>query len=299
MAETNDSPMKRRLDWRDSVFNMPSQDAAAKAYLGMRKAIERPVKSVADAIKTPIKNVADEIAYQLKPITIEDEAAEYRAQNDPYYHNILVGGCLAGGKGIYGISPLPFGVLAKGNNKQVFRNGQIEQIRNAIEEAKKKGKHVRVAGHSWGGADVARMAKDYPDVPFYALDPVSWTGRLNEVPSNLSIFRPREGTDGFFDQSAGGYLATRLGGQWPKIHNVKGHYYEYTGGHSSRNMTRLLNYLVLKEWVDRLDGEGGYDEKRYGIPKSKFMEDVYYKIRPEVNPNAWQMMNIAGRSLRN
>ena len=81
-------------------------------------------------------------------------------------------------------------------------------------------------GHSWGGATVARLASEYPDIPFYALDPVSWTGVLDEIPKNLTIYHPR-GTDDF-DYPR---LAQILGRQWPIITKGEGKTVFYDGDH--------------------------------------------------------------------
>lgn len=172
---------------------------------------------------------------------LEDEAAKYPdEESDPYYHNILVGGCNAGGEGFKGLSALPFGVLAKGSNRELFRNGEIEKIRAAIEKARKNGKNVRVVGHSWGGGDVARMAADYPDIPFVSIDPVSWTGRLDSLPKNLTILRPDGSTDGW-DTNKGAQI---FGGQWPHITKGEGRTITYAGDHTTgagRALTQLHN----------------------------------------------------------
>ena len=127
--------------------------------------------------------------------SLDEEAAKYPdEESDPHYYNILVGGANAAGEGFTALSALPFGVFAKGDNKELFCNGEVQEIRNAIERAAKRGKNVRVFGHSWGGAVVANLAPEYPEIPFYALDPVSWTGVPDEIPRNLTIYHPR-GTD--------------------------------------------------------------------------------------------------------
>lgn len=155
----------------------------------------------------------------MRTYDLSDEAKKYPdEESDPYYHNILVGGANAAGKGFTALSALPFGVLAKGENKELFRNGEIEKIRSAIEMAQRDKKHVRVIGHSWGGADVARMAKDYPNVQFFSLDPVSWTGRVKSLPKNLTIVRP-DGSRNGFDLPRGAQV---FGGQWPKIQEGEG-----------------------------------------------------------------------------
>jgi len=185
--------------------------------------------------------------FGIKPHTLEEEAESKRLveairdgvikDTDQGYYNILVGGANAGGKGFQGLSSLPFGVLARGKNRKLFRNGQIKEIRQEIEKAlaeyKKavqrgeKGRLVRVVGHSWGGADVARLAKDYPGVHFIAADPVSWTGVIDSVPKNLTILRPTSSKNLL---SIGGW-AQLLGHQWPRIGKGEGEEIVYEGDH--------------------------------------------------------------------
>ncbi len=165
--------------------------------------------------------------FGFKTYSLDGEAAKYPdEESDPHYYNILVGGANAAGEGFTALSGLPFGVLAKGDNKELFRNGEVQEIRNAIERAVKLGKCVRVVGHSWGGATVARLASEYPDIPFYALDPVSWTGVLDEIPKNLTIYHPK-GTDDFDAPR----LAQILGRQWPIITKGEGKTVYYNGDH--------------------------------------------------------------------
>ena len=159
--------------------------------------------------------------------SLDEEAAKYPdEESDPHYYNILVGGANAAGEGFTALSGLPFGVFAKGDNKELFRNGEVQEIRNAVERAVKLGRNVRVFGHSWGGATVARLASEYPDIPFYALDPVSWSGVPDEIPKNLTIYHPR-GTDDF-DYPR---LAQILGRQWPIITKGEGKTVFYDGDH--------------------------------------------------------------------
>ena len=159
--------------------------------------------------------------------SLEEEAAKYPdKESDPRYYNILVGGANAAGEGFTALSGLPFGVLAKGDNKELFSNSEVQEIRNAIERAVKRGKCVRVFGHSWGGATVARLAAEYPDIPFYALDPVSWTGVIEEIPKNLTIYHPLGTED--FDAPR---LAQIFGGQWPIITKGEGKTEYYEGDH--------------------------------------------------------------------
>lgn len=253
--------------WKDFMPSVPQAKGIAAA-----------VPAAVEAVK----DVKDDIKYQFKPLTIDDEAARFKGQpNDNYYHNILVGGANAGGNGFWAQSELPFGVLATGDNKKLFRNGDIKGIRSEIDRAVKERLHPRVVGHSWGGADIARMAKDYPDIPFIALDPVSWTGRIDELPKNLSIMRPRN-TSYFGNEHENlfGYLAGKLGGRWPKIDKGEGTTYYYNGGHAT-NANHALNWLAYKQWADRVSQEGVYRPRETGIPYDKWMKSVYRKVYPE------------------
>ena len=247
-AQRYSDALRRSKDpgWRGFLPSVPQAEAAVKMLGNAPRAMSDAVQGVGEAAK----DIGDEIEYQLKPITLDDEAARYDDNNDPYYHNILVGGANAGGKGFFGISALPFGVLAKGKNRQLFRNGQIDKIRKAIEDAKASGKNPRVVGHSWGGADVAGLAEDYPTVPFIALDPTSWGGRLDKTPKNLTIFRPKE-PKSWSKNTTTGYLAQVLGGEWPKIDKGEGKTIEYDGGHVS-GIGAALNDYVKKIWNDRI-----------------------------------------------
>ena len=171
-----------------------------------------------------------------KPLTIEDVAKLYRdeVETDPYYHEILVGGAGAGGTGLKGVSALPFGILSKAKNKDVFRHDQVEEIEKRIRQLIAEGKHPRVWGHSWGGAAIAGLAPKFKDVKFHALDPVSWTGIPDRLPDNLTIYRPKE--TGFLDElvTSGPVtaLATHLGHRWP-LKAEGGRYVSYRGDHVS------------------------------------------------------------------
>lgn len=179
--------------------------------------------------------------------SLDGEAAKYPdEESDPHYYNILVGGANAAGEGFTALSGLPFGVFAKGDNKELFCNGEVQEIRNAIERAVKLGRCVRVFGHSWGGATVARLASEYPDIPFYALDPVSWTGVLDEIPKNLTIYHPK-GTDDFDAPR----LAQILGRQWPIITKGEGKTVYYDGDHflGLRPELNALNRRVRDERI--------------------------------------------------
>ena len=181
----------------------------------------------------------------IKTYSLEDEAARNPDEEiDPRYYNILVGGANAGGKGFTALSALPFGVFAKGDNKELFRNGEVQKIRKAIERAVRHGKKVRVFGHSWGGATVARLAPEYPDIPFYALDPVSWTGIPKEIPKNLTIYHPRGNKDIAIPR-----LAQIFGHQWPVITKGEGKTVLYDGDHflGLRREMNELNRRVMNE----------------------------------------------------
>lgn len=236
-ADTNDPPMSAVKTRNGRVYASydPRQSGGPLARRTYGRVIPRPEKDTFLGMKT---------------LTIDDEAKNYQNDvSDPYYHNILVGGANAGGTGFTALSRLPFGVLAKAPNREVFRNGEVEKIREAIDRAIKGGKHVRVLGHSWGGADVARMAKDYPDIPFFALDPVSWTGRIDSLPKNLTILRP-DGSDDGFDPDR---LAQIFGGQWPKIEKGEGKTVVIPGSHTTGFAPWLtkMNKRVMDERLSK------------------------------------------------
>lgn len=177
--------------------------------------------------------------------SLDDEAKKCGdGESDPRYYNILVGGANAAGEGFTALSALPFSVLAKGDNKELFCNDEVEQIRKAIERAARRGKNVRVFGHSWGGAAVANLAREYAEIPFYALDPVSWTGVLDELPKNLTIYHPRGNDDVDFPR-----LAQIFGGQWPVITKGEGKTIWYDGDHilGLRAEMRKLNESMKNE----------------------------------------------------
>ena len=166
--------------------------------------------------------------------------------SDPYYHNILVGGANAGGYGLKGASDLPFGVVSKGPNRELFMNGEIDKIEAAIAASLKRGEHPRVFGHSWGGADVANLAAKYPKIPFIALDPVSWTDTLDEYPDNLTVFFPKDGTN--VGDNILARLAPVVGHRWrlPK----KGRVIRYDGGHTS-GVDEAVDAFNYREWARR------------------------------------------------
>jgi len=196
--------------------------------------------------KDALKNAIGPLTHQY---TLEDTAHQNSGFNDPYYHNILVGGANAGGKGIFGLSYLPFGVAAKGNNQQLLRWNDAKKIKEAIDKAVSEGKNVRVFGHSWGGSTVSNIAKDYPGIPFYALDPVSRLNRLKSIPSNLTILRPRENTDA--DEYWTNKLAPLIGGRWPKVESQPDRYVEYNGGHVL-GVDDAVNRIISSEMSKRI-----------------------------------------------
>lgn len=212
------------------------------------------------------KNFKDQSVAALKPVvsavksvmpkvyTLDDTAKKYADRyfvSDPYYHNILVGGANAGGSGIKGLSSLPFGVLAKGDNKALFRNGEIDKIKKEIVGALEAGKHPRVIGHSWGGADVANLAKYFPGVPFIALDPVSWKNNIEKSPDNLTVFLPEDTSIKGTLRQDGENLTSRLapifGHRW---NAPEGNVVRYKGGHVVGLNNAITQYMIEK-WKER------------------------------------------------
>lgn len=210
-----------------------------------------------------------------KQQTLDTEARQYGSRtSDPYYYNILVGGAGAAGKGLTGLSYLPFGILSTGKNRVLYRHNEGERIANEIRFALARKMHPRVFGHSWGGATVANMAKDFPDVPFYALDPVSRFNRLEEIPKNLTIYRPFGADDGSADKYSDPITkaAVKIGGRWPKITKGEGKTIEYHGDHVGG----------LEGVCDRIDLENRYNGPPMtellagdGIDWSKIMYPAY------------------------
>ena len=230
----------------------------------------RGVTDTADKIRTILDN----------PITLDDEARSATGESDPYFYNILVGGANAGGKGILGRSALPFGVLSKGTNRKLFRHNQKRQIRQEIDNALKNGLHPRVVGHSWGGSTVANIAEDYPDVPFYAMDPVSWTHRIDKTPKNLTIYYPIKGSEK--ESLLAVRLAPILGGRWPENIKGEGRIRYYSGDHvegvsdavtginnenmktDRENMNQKLSLSsVIPKWSDMLFLGGSTNKATY------------------------------------
>lgn len=203
--------------------------------------------------------------------TLWDTEKDYQDRqhvSDPYFHNILVGGANAGGEGFLGMSVMPFGVLSKGPNREVFRNGQVDEIKAAIKASLERGEHPRVVGHSWGGSTVANLSKEYPNIPFIAADPVSWTGTMDEYPDNLTVLFPNPGTDQ--DDLTFAKLAPIFGHRWsmPK----KGRVVRYDGGHVA-GINEALDKLNYREWAKRdpMSFFGYYDEegnRRPDVPKA-------------------------------
>ena len=235
-----------------------------------------------EGISSAAADIGGDIAWQLSTSTLEDEARRYDMPNDPYYHNLLMAGANAGGNGFFGISDMPFGVVSKGENRQLFRNGQIKELRAALDAAIANGKHARVIGHSWGGADIAGIAKDYPEIPFYALDPVSWGGRPDKLPNNLTVLRPKDTGITNPNDTVLGWLAAKVGGRWPKIEGGKTIYYD--GGHVG-GVGNAMNRIIAKEWIKRVRREGGYSERKYKIPAGEWMNKVFYGVYPRKKPS--------------
>ena len=208
----------------------------------LTKGVGKAVEAVSGTVNSTRANVVNRWKDWIKPKYTLDNVFQFGYyKNDPFYHNILVGGSMAGGDNfITGASMLPFGNLANSESKVLFRWNEMDKVKKEIEKALSAGKHPRVVGHSWGGANIAGIAKDYPDVPFISLDPTSWTGRLDSTPSNLTIFRPSKNsynTD---------YLLARLapvfGGRWPIIPG-QGNIEEYDGGHVSGVDEAISRYV--------------------------------------------------------
>ena len=200
--------------------------------------------------------------------SLDDEAIKYPdEESDPRYYNILVGGANAAGEGFSALSALPFGAFAKGDNKELFGHAEVQEIRKAIERAVRQGKNVRVFGHSWGGAVVANLAPEYPEIPFYALDPVSWTGVPDEIPRNLTIYHPRGTDDIDFPR-----MAQILGRQWPIIKKGKGKTVYYDGDHVTgvRREMNELNKRLKKEKVSALSATA-----RMNAAPAKRNADIY------------------------
>lgn len=211
----------KSLSPRIGINGVPVQTVA--------KGIEKSVGALSENVDDIVRDAKSDWEFYTEPLTLEHTPQSAAYKGDPYYHNILVGGCMAGGKNcITAASALPFGNLARSESKALFRWNEMDKVREEIRNAIAAGKHPRVVGHSWGGANIAGLAKDYPDVPFIALDPTSWTGRIDKTPANLTIFRPKDDSDkkGFLLAE----LAPFIGGRWPKIPG-NGKLVEYNGGH--------------------------------------------------------------------
>lgn len=202
--------------------------------------------------------------------TLDDTAMRNPGKSDPYYHNILVGGANAGGKGFLGLSYLPFGVLANGPNRVLFRNGDEEGIRAEIERAVKAGLNPRVLGHSWGGSMVANIAKDYLDVPFVAIDPVGWTRVLRKTPKNLTIYYPRPGTESPRISFTTKW-APIVGHRWPRDIPGEGRIVEYNGDHVNgidKAITELNDRVMCSRIAQK--GENGKDAPKADVAKAGF-----------------------------
>lgn len=160
--------------------------------------------------------------------------------------DFLVGGANAAGRGLNGLSSLPFGAAITGKIK-LYRHNQGDKLRSDLikylNNMKDGDPTPRVIGHSWGGATVANLAREFQDknVPFIALDPVSRFGRLQEYPKNLTVFQPTENSD------SGDNLASKLarifGGAWPVLPDDNGKTIRYDGGHVDGVDYALNNFL--------------------------------------------------------
>lgn len=241
---------------------------------------------------------AKAISNAMKPsFTLDDTRRENPGEVDPYWFNILVGGANAGGDNFFtGASELPFSVLANGKNHALFRNGDIKGIREKIKWAIDNGLHPRVWGHSWGGSDVANLSKDYPDIPFYAIDPVSWFGQIKEVPKNLTILRPyRDETykDELVYDALPSVLATRLGHRWKYIPNGEGKTIEYKGGHVG-GVDRAVRDLHYKLWRERLAAEAAAAKSNAGVgAKGTVAKNTGGSLGPELLAGGLLASNVA------
>jgi hypothetical protein len=215
------------------------ESSLAQIGRGTNRVIEKALSPITDLLY-------GEPAYTLDSTSKENPYGE----PDDYYHEILVGGANAGGRGIFGASKLPFGVLSRAKSKALFRNGDEEGIRKEIDKSLKAGLKPRVWGHSWGGSRVAGISKDFPDVPFYSLDPVSWTGRLDKIPKNLTILRPRN-DNVKNSKDFGTRLAPIVGGRWPVIDEQQDRYIYYTGDHVN-GLNEAVNAIVREVRGKRL-----------------------------------------------
>ncbi|MBQ1511621.1 MAG: hypothetical protein IIZ54_12195 [Selenomonadaceae bacterium] len=213
------------------------------SYAGKKLLYPMPVR-VANDMVTALNSYADRHRK-----TLDTTARRYGGVDDPGWHNILVGGAAAAGTGLRGLSYLPFGILSKGKgNNELYRFNELDKIRAAIDKATSNNKNVRVFGHSYGGATVANIAKDYPNVPVYALDPVGWFDRLDKIPKNLTIVRPNpeyvSTGDGIVAR-----LAPLIGGRWPILKDQKERYMLYDGGHVS-GVDLAVNKIVNNNRTD-------------------------------------------------
>lgn len=149
------------------------------------------------------------------------------------YVDFLVGGANAFGRGIEGLSGLPFGPAITGDIR-AYRHNQGDELkrdlRAYLDKMKPGDKIPRVWGHSWGGSTVANIASEFPNVQFNALDPVSRFHRLDKYPDNLRVFQP-EGNGEMDNTTIFNSLARTVGGAWPVLPPEKGKTIRYKGDH--------------------------------------------------------------------
>ena len=149
-----------------------------------------------------------------------------------HHVDFLVGGANAAGRGLNGLSYLPFGAAITGDFK-LYRHDQgdklIRDLKEYLKNMKPGDPTPRVFGHSWGGSTVANIAKEFPNVQFNAIDPVSWFNRLSEYPANLRVFQPDEDSDTNEDWQ--NTAARVVGGAWPVLPESAGNTVRYKGGH--------------------------------------------------------------------
>lgn len=223
-AGANDPPASVSRNTHDGLGSTASYGASS---FGGPLARRMPINGGGWKIWDSLRKINPLVMVDPKEMDRQVERERPDGSSDTYYHNILVGGANAGGRGVFGLSTLPFGVLLKGDNKELFRNGDISGIRAGIDKAISDKKNVRVWGHSWGGHDVVQLAKDYPNVQFIACDPVSWTGVPDRIPKNVTILRP----DDKVPSDIFSALAQVVGHQWPLIEKGEGKTIVYHGNH--------------------------------------------------------------------
>lgn len=191
------------------------------------------------------------------------------------YVDFVVGGANAAGRGIQGISYLPFGPAMTGDYR-LYRNDQMAKLRKDLTSYLKTLKdgdpRPRVWGHSWGGSAVANLAKEFPDVSFTALDPVSWFNRLDKYPDNLRVFQPNPATASK-EKDLPSRLARIFGGAWPTLPADKGKTIMYDGGHCE-GVEEAVTALLRREYDDRMASITLHGDKKdvTAVPNSELKD---------------------------